>query len=796
MRLFRLLLRSALLAATAATFAAAAETPVWRIGALTDNYPYSFRGDDGNLQGFVFELTTELERAIGLRFERVAGTTQAIWRDFDEGRLDALQSFAYSAEREQRVDFTVPYLTMSGALFVRAGEAGIRSFADLRGRKVAVHPGSLGDRLMRQAGLEREIVAVESVEQALERLERGEVEATLAARLSGLSIVHHRGFRRVRALEADVPGFDVRYCFAVRKGDAALLARLNEGLAVLMRTGKFDEVYRKWFGHVLPEAYSAAQVMGAVALGLALALAVALWAGARQRALSRRIALQAEALRESEAWHRHLFEGARDGMLVLAKKDGRLTATRSNAAAGRLLGREPGGSPEGDAAAVLAGVPTLAERLRADDGGGTFEFEQQLGDGRWLRVGVGPLGTERLVTLADITEQVDGRRQLAWREEQMRQRQKLEAVGTLARGVAHDFNNLLTTILGSAELVSLRLGPGHPAESSLQPILQAGLRARDLVRQILTFSRDSAPRREVVAVGPLVADTVSLLRPLAAKRVVFEEALQPDLPPILADPVQVSQVLVNIGTNAIQAMGAGGGQLTFSAETMLAGPELRAQHPELAAGRHLRIGIQDTGPGIPADVRSRIFEPFFTTKAPGEGTGLGLSVVLGIVQQHRGTVTVYSQVGRGTLFHVYFPLDAAGVPADGPGAGPGRGEGERVLFVDDDPAIAGVAGNVLRELGYAVEVHTGPAEAWKAWEAAPDRWAVFVSDLTMPGLTGLQLLSRVRERRPRQPFVILSGFFSVAEAAAAKALGATELVHKPLTTETLGRAVRAALAAS
>lgn len=256
---------------------------VLRMGVLTDNYPHSFRDDDGQLKGFAYELMSELEEVMGMKLERVVGTTAQIHGEFRAGRIDILQSFAHSKEREREVDFSFPYLTMAGAVFMRADARPIGRLEDLRDLRVMVHRGSLGEEVLRREGLADAILYVDSIEQALFRLERGEGDALLATRLTGLALAHRHGLRRVRALDMPVRGYEVRYCIATQKGERELLARLNEGLAILVRTERYDRLYQKWFGHVMPARYTKEEVMLAVLVGLALALAIAVWAAWRQR---------------------------------------------------------------------------------------------------------------------------------------------------------------------------------------------------------------------------------------------------------------------------------------------------------------------------------------------------------------------------------------------------------------------------------------------------------------------------------------------------------------------------------
>ena len=272
-----------------------------RVGVLTDNYPFSFRETDGRMQGFAYELVLEIERVMGLQFERVEGTTKEINGAFAAGQIDLLQSLARTAERERTTEFSVPYLHMSGQIFMRKGGPQVKSLADLKGRRVLVHRGSLGESLLLKAGLQDSIQYAESVEQAFVLLDRGAADATLATRLTGLSLVDRLSLTQVRVLDVAIPGFDVNYCIAAQKGDHATLARINEGMAILVRTGKFDALYKKWFGFVTPTGYTTEQVLLAVAVGLSLALAVTIWAVLRQRALLAHIASQAAILQHSEA---------------------------------------------------------------------------------------------------------------------------------------------------------------------------------------------------------------------------------------------------------------------------------------------------------------------------------------------------------------------------------------------------------------------------------------------------------------------------------------------------------------
>lgn len=760
--------------------------PPKTVGMLDDNYPFSFRDANGQQVGFAVDLTVEIESVMALRLEHVSGRTREIHERFKARQIDLLQAYARFPEREREVDFSIPYATMTGALFVRDGETRIRSLEDCRGRRVAVHHGSMGEAVLRRAKLDEAIVAVDSVDAALRAVANGEADATLVSRLSGLALAHHIGVKNLRVLDSEVPGYVVQYCYAVQSGDRELLAKVNEGLAILVRTGRFDKIYRKWFGHLEPVGYTALQVTMAVAVGLVIALLVALWAVWRLRRM------QARLLRKSEEI-RAVFDGAHDGLLVLDCDDEDFRLRRINPAGVRLLGLSAT-PPAGARLSTLLGretalAPLLTAAVANPRGAQSFEYEKADASGSW-RVTVGPLGRAVLVSLGDITEQVRARQQLQQQELRLMQAQKLEAIGTLAGGIAHDFNNVLTAILGHTELTLLSLPPSRPEHDSMQQVMRAGRRARQLVQQILAFSRRAETARQPVDVVPLLKETAEFLRVLGRGAVAFDVQVTGDVPPIFADPAQAHQVFMNIGTNAVQALRGTGGRVTFLVEAVAVAADDGTKSLALAPGNYVRVSIQDNGPGMPPEVVMRVFEPFFTTKAPGEGTGLGLSVVHGIVQQHGGAVTVYSQPGRGTRFNVYLPATTREAPRKS--ASPfelPRGRGQEILVVDDDDVVLSTAREILAQLGYRPCTFERAEAALAEFEARPSDFAAVFTDLTMPGMNGLQLTARIKTLRPTQPVLLASGFFTEAEEREATKLRVARLMPKPFSVASVATAV-------
>ena len=768
---------------------------VVRVGVLTDNYPFSYQQNGDAPAGFVVDLLREIEVLMALNLERRTGTTGDINPAFARGEIDLLQSFAYSEAREPLADFSVPYLRMSGAIFTRPEFEDIDGIADLRGRRVLVHRGSVGEQLLHAAGLDEEIVYVDSVEQAFQWISEGRGDATLASRLTGMATIHHLGLEGVVASDTPVPGYAVRYCFAVQNGDAQLLARINEGLAILHSTGRYDAIYRRWFGRFEPARFTFEHVLLAVAGGLALALGVAIWAYVHQRTLHRQIETQAAQLRASETRLRRVFDASPEALLVVTGNATDLGACRlreANPAAQLLFGWERNPETGRSLSEIAPEQAALWSRLGASVG-----LEHQLapvdGDVRWIRGARVPLETDggHLLVLIDITEARRTAEQLLSQEKQLRQAQKLEALGTLSSGIAHDFNNILSCIIGNAQLAQMDAPPDSPVAARLDALLHASLRARELVRQILAFSRHAPPRREILPVAPIIRETLQFIR-AAAPSTIELGYRQPESENLIhVDPTQLHQVLMNLCTNAVQAMQLRPGRLDIIEEGVWLDPEQRDPAlADLKPGHYLRLSVCDTGPGIPPDILARIFEPFFTTKSPGEGTGLGLAVVHGIMRAHLGAVTVTSEPGVGTRFHLLFPVASASTPGAAiPEAQPGSAVQRRVMLIDDEIDIVDPAGELLRRAGCRVTAFTDPRAALREMEAHPQEYDLVICDLTMPHLTGLDVLRETRVHRPDVGFVLVSGFLGADQRREASEQGVDALVDKPLTRESLQQAL-------
>jgi len=398
-----------------------------------------------------------------------------------------------------------------------------------------------------------------------------------------------------------------------------------------------------------------------------------------------------------------------------------------------------------------------------------------------------------LQSLADmLSAHVDRQRTQA----QLRQAQRIQSLGTLAGGIAHDFNNVLAAVGGNVELAGRALAADHPAHKHLRRIEQATRRAADLVQRILAFSRQQEPRWATVSLQSIVEEVLTLLRATLPASVQIRTAFAADAPSVRADSGQVHQVLMNLGTNAAHAMGERGGVLEVRIALVRLGADAAAIAPELREGRYVRLTVRDTGSGMDRATLERIFEPFYTTKAPGHGTGLGLSVVHGILKSHEAAITVESQMGVGTTFDLYFPaVDPTVTEPAPPSAEDVRGHGEHVLYVDDEEAIVYVATGLLERLGYRVTGSTDAVEALARFRSRPEEFAALVTDLALPGLPGSELAWRIRELRPDLPVVLTSGHVRPEDAAAVERLGVVEVISKANLVAQLGPALHRRLSA-
>jgi signal transduction histidine kinase/ActR/RegA family two-component response regulator len=383
---------------------------------------------------------------------------------------------------------------------------------------------------------------------------------------------------------------------------------------------------------------------------------------------------------------------------------------------------------------------------------------------------------------------------LARSENQLQQVMKLQAIGTLAGGIAHDFNNILFPIVGYTELTIDDVPEGSQAKQNLQEVLKAADRAKKLVQQILTFSRQNSQERKPMRVQTLIKEALKLLRATIPSSIEINSSVEEDCGLIKGDPTQIHQVIMNLSTNAYHALQETGGKLEVSLKEINLNYEESLQRVGIKVGRHLELTVKDNGHGMTSQVLERIFDPYYTTKKQGKGTGLGLSVTHGIIKNHGGDISVSSQPGVGSTFSVYLPViddvDVEIEPAETASATNGN---ERILLIDDEAQIIDIERRILERLGYKVTSRTDSQEALEEFSARPERFDLVITDMTMPKMTGDRLARRLMDINPQIPVIMCTGFNEAITEEKALAMGIDKFVMKPVIKDELAHAIRTVL---
>ncbi len=519
--------------------------------------------------------------------------------------------------------------------------------------------------------------------------------------------------------------------------------------------------------------------------------------------LERKVEKRTQALVESEGRFRDLFEHSTSGVAVYRPVDNGkdFLFTDCNKAAEtieQIRREELIGKP------VTEIFPAVEEfglldvfRKVASTGRPAHHPVSFYSDGRmqgWRENSVYRLPTGEIVTVfEDRTARKQAEEDKEALERQLQQARKMEAIGNLAGGIAHDFNNILSIILGNTELALGDIDRQHPAASYLNEIHLASLRARDVIRQLLSFSRKTEPKKEPIAVIPVIKESLSLMRASLPANIAIEQALSENCGAIVADPTQIHQVIINLCTNAAHAMESSGGVLRVAAGRIhpdQAGPD---PTKALKSGPCLRLTVSDTGSGMEPEILHRIFDPYFTTKEVGKGSGMGLSVVHGIVEAHGGVIRVESQPGEGSTIEILLPaVDGEVSIAPDPPISVCGGK-ESVLLIDDEISLLTSTGAFLERLGYRVHCFEDPVAAMDAYRSSPRDYDLLIIDMTMPKITGVEFVRRIRPMRSDLPIILCSGYSNALDGKEAEEIGINRYVEKPVKLKELAVHIREVL---
>lgn len=393
----------------------------------------------------------------------------------------------------------------------------------------------------------------------------------------------------------------------------------------------------------------------------------------------------------------------------------------------------------------------------------------------------------------DVTDRVTASRERTKLEDRLRQSQKMEAIGTLAGGIAHDFNNILGAMIGYAEMAKLKTSQESPVQRYFDQILKAGGRATELVKHILSFSRQTETERKPLDIGVIVKESLKLLRATLPSTIEINSDIPDNIPTLLADPTHIHQIILNLCTNAAQAMGENRGLMSIKIESIKVEPIDSNNFQTLEPGDYIKLSISDTGPGIPSEIRDRIFDPYFTTKQIGEGTGLGLSTVHGIVETYKGSIDLYSESGQGAVFNIYLPAVAEQSLPESGTAPVYTGGSETILLVDDEETLVHIESEILKNLGYRVESHYSSLSALESFKKDPEKFDIVITDQTMPQMTGIELAAAIKAISPQTPIILCTGYSTTITDERLKAAGISEIIMKPVLASQFSETIRKAL---
>jgi two-component system, cell cycle sensor histidine kinase and response regulator CckA len=766
------------------------------VGITDDSFPYSYRGDDGTIKGFNIDVLTAVMRSEHMKYRVVVAPSQQIVSRFKAGEFDFLAELVEQSDFNKFAEFSVPTITTSMGIVVSSSSSITRP-EDLAGKTVAfVNKGSLGVGYLHDHNIsfvpDFEVNPLAS----LHAISEGKADATIIGWFTARALIDVYHISGMRMIDISMTGYDLRRCFAVHRGDTALLARLDEGVSNVQRNGDYQRIYDQWKGKYDTKHFTRSEVVDWGVAALVTAFIAALWGLLRQRRLHRALSAKAREISSQRALLQALYDHIPIGMTVVtANSSGPQVVLKNREAEGMN---------------AEASRHLISEAVsRRPPGSSEFQFDHtDPVSSRIHLVTVVPLTESGRETgsLCVLSDDITERRRA---EAEVAQSRKLRAVGELVGGIAHEFNNLLTPILLKTGELQMTSPSGRELEQELEVIAGAALRGAELTRRLLTFARTSDNRPENIDVALIVEGCFKLLTTTVDRRIVWENAVPSGLPSFWFNETDLNQILMNLLLNARDTLleklakphGADWeprirvGVSRLPAEDFSTGQNMP---DDASLMGWLQLTVSDNGMGIPGNVRERMYEPFFTTKEVGKGTGLGLATIWHIVTAAGGNVRLKSTPGQGTTFEVFLPAWSASkeVPQEEavPSFAPAIGS-LRVLLVEDDPLVSKAMMAVLARGAHEVRLVSDGREAARVLETDAGSFDLLVLDVNLPGYSGVELVSVARKHRTTAQILVMSGRVDESVRRTLESLGVGHFLTKPFSVEKFEAAVRACVAA-
>lgn len=769
-----------------------ASTPV-KIGTF-NNPPIVFEDVDGQIQGLAIDIVNAVAKQENWQVEYVHNPWATAYQQLEQNEIDLLVGIAFSSDRAEQFQFTSETLLSNWGKIYSSKEANITRLLDLEGKRIALMQQSIHSRKLKELLAKFTIDFVEIPAQdyldTLKLVNAGQADAAVVNRV--FSILNAPAFENLIETPILFNPVEVRFA-APKKAQHDFIGQIDAFLksAKANPTSIYHESVNQWLD-IQREARTPLWVkvsLSAIFAGLVLTIGFILL-------LRRQVRVRTQALAQSEEKYHSLFNDASDMIHIVDGNGIILDCNQSECDTLEYTQDELLGKKLLDIIAPEYQSITQEAFSKVRKGHIIKNYETCMvsKSGRKIPVEVSSSprmsGDQFISTRSicrDITERKRAEEERIVLEKQLRQAQKMESIGQLTAGISHDFNNILNSIIGYTDL-SLRVIDTNnfaKVKKYLQEVLTAGERAKDLISKMLTYSRKTPTEKKAILVRPVILEVSNLLSGMLPSNIHLELNLDKEVPPIEADALQIHQALLNLVINASHAI-EGPGKITVGLDLVEDTTSICSSCQTNCSGQYVNLYVADDGSGIDEQIVSRLFDPFFTTKPIDKGTGMGLSVVHGIVHECQGHIVVDSQKDIGTTINLYFPPSQHVAMEDAPGESKiESGNGEHILVVDDEPSIAKMTSDLLTLNGYRVASFSDSEAAWQAFQEQADTIDAVISDFTMPKLSGVDLAERILQLKPGVIFILSTGYSDKINLEKANSLGISKVLHKPVSNTQL-----------